>query len=92
MYHVENKDAALKLAMSAKSIEHKLKTNVLDEEVGAKTNKYSSKQIVENVDIANISQDEYKGTICIYAKSNLNEELDMIIEKYNYGTIICEAY
>jgi hypothetical protein len=84
MYHVEKKDAALKLAMSAKSIEHKIKSNLLDEEMGAKTNKYATKTIVENVDISNLSQDEYKGTICIYAKTNLNEELDMIIEKYNY--------
>jgi len=84
MYHVENKDAAFKLIMSAKSIEHKIKSNLLDEDMGVKTNKYLTKKIVENVDISNLAQDEYKNTICIYAKSNLNEELDMIIEKYNY--------
>ena len=70
--------------MGSKDIEHKIKSHVLEEEMGVKNNKYATKQIVENIDINDITQEIYKGTICIYSKSNLNEELDMIIEKYNY--------
>jgi hypothetical protein len=45
MYHVENKEVALKLAMGAKDIEHKIKSHVLDEEIGAKIINMPQKQL-----------------------------------------------
>jgi hypothetical protein len=72
MYHVENKEMARKLAMGAKDIEHKIKSHVLEEETGVKNNKYATKQIVENIDINDITQEIYKDTICIYSKSCKN--------------------
>jgi hypothetical protein len=82
MYWIENKEVALKLIRSAQSVEHKIKSYCLDDEElpYTVTNIYETKKIVENIDINDITQGQYKNTVCIYGKSNLNEELDMIIE------------
>ncbi|MFN9957902.1 MAG: hypothetical protein ACK55I_32755, partial [bacterium] len=84
MYWIENKEEALILIRKSQSVEHKIKSYCLDDETHAEANIYETKKIVEDIDISDITQDQYKNTVCIYGKSNLNEELDMIIEQYNY--------
>jgi len=84
MYWISNKDEANSLVQQAKDTETKIKSHCIQEDEQAKKNIYTEedRQIIEDIAISDLLNYE-KATI-IYSKTNLNEELDSIIEQYNY--------
>jgi hypothetical protein len=84
MYWISDKDQAYRLIQQARDIETKIKSHCIEEDEIKKLNIYTEedRQILEDIQISEIMNYE-KATI-IYSKTNLNEELDLIIEMYNY--------
>ena len=84
MYWISNRDEANKLVQQAKETETKIKSHVIQEDETKKKNIYTEegREILDNVKISDLMNYE-KATI-IYSQTNLNEELDLIIENYNY--------
>ena len=84
MYWISDKDQAYRLIQQARDTETKIKSHCIEEDEKKKTNIYTEedRQILEDIQISEIMNYE-KATI-IYSKTNLNEELDLIIEMYNY--------
>ena len=84
MYWISNRDEANSLVQQAKDAETKIKSHCIQEEETAKTNIYTDedRQFIEDIAVSDLMNYE-KATI-IYSKTNLNEELDSIIEQYNY--------
>ena len=82
MYLITNEDEAETLSKKARDIETKIKSNcITEDETQATTNPFKD-EVLENIPISDLKNYE-KATI-IYSKSNLNEELDQIIEQYNF--------
>jgi hypothetical protein len=81
-YHITNKDTAKSLVEKAKDIEHKIKSNCIIEEQIKKDDKFEKLQILEDIPIENLMQ--YENCIIIYKQNDLNNELNKIIEVYNY--------
>jgi hypothetical protein len=85
MYWISDQEAVRKLTSEARDIEHKIKSAVMDLEEGSKKkNPYEGRQIYENIPIKDLMGLEDKNCIVIYDKTDLNDELDQIIENYNY--------
>ena len=84
IYWISNRDEANKLVQQAKDAETKIKSHCIQEDEKKKTNIYTEedRQILEDIQISDLIKYE-KATI-MYSKTNLNEELDLIIEQYNY--------
>ena len=84
MYWISNRDVANTLVQQAKDAETKIKSHCIQEDEKKKTNIYTEedRQILEDIQISDLLKYE-KATI-MYSKTNLNEELDLIIEQYNY--------
>jgi len=85
MYWISDKETADSLAKKARDIETKIKSQCIkEEEQEKKNNIYTDKErpILDDILIENLNN--YEIATVIYAKTNLNEELDLIIEKYNY--------
>ena len=91
MYHISNKQAALEHTRKARDIETKITSQTLnlDEERDDKTNRFEGKAILENIPIPELIN--HDKCIIIYHnrgrqtnKNDLNQELDQIIEHYNY--------
>ena len=84
MYWISNKEEANKLVKQAIETETKIKSHCIQEEESKKLNIYTQEDrpILENTPITELTSIT-KATI-IYSKTNLNEELDQIIEHYNY--------
>ena len=88
MYHISDKQAALEHTRKARDIETKIISQMLNfDEEDDKANRFEGKTILENIPIKNLL--EYDNCIVIYSrtdgnKNDLNDELDEIIEHYNY--------
>ena len=84
MYWISDKDQAYRLIQQARDAETKIKSHVIEEDQKKRVNIYleEDRPIFEDIVVADLVNYE-KATI-IYAKSNLNLELDEIIEHYNY--------
>jgi hypothetical protein len=84
MYWISDKDEAIRLVNQAKDAETKIKSHVIEEDQKKRVNIYleEDRPIFEDIAVSELMNYE-KATI-IYAKSNLNLELDEIIEHYNY--------
>ena len=84
MYWISNKETAYNLVQQARETETKIKSHCIQEEETKKTNIYTQedRQILENTPITELTN--YTKATIIYSKTNLNEELDQIIEHYNY--------
>ncbi len=84
MYLISNKEEACKLVKQAIDTETKIKSHVIQEEDTKKVNIYTQedRKILENTPISELTN--YTKATIIYSKTNLNEELDQIIEHYNY--------
>ena len=82
MYWVSDKDKANALVKKARDIETKIRSQCIKEEDQVQKNIYEDRDILDDILIENLNN--YTTATIIYAKSNLNEELDLIIEKYNY--------
>ena len=81
LYFISDKQEVLKLTASARDIETKIKSSIVEDEI-KKENIYNDATIYENISIDKLL--EYDNCIIIYSKSGLNEEYDKIIELYNY--------
>ena len=85
MYWISDQEAVRKLTSEARDIEHKIKSAVMDlSEDKPNKNPYEGRQIYENIPIKDLMSLEDKNCIVIYDKIDLNDELDQIIEHYNY--------
>jgi hypothetical protein len=84
MYWISNRDDANSLVQQAKDAETKIKSHCIQEDEQAKKNIYTEegRQIIEDITISDLIN--YDEATVIYSKTNLNEELDSIIEQYNY--------
>ena len=84
MYWISDKEKAYNLVQQARETETKIKSQCIQEEETKKVNIYTQEDrpILENTPITELTSIT-KATI-IYSKTNLNEELDQIIEHYNY--------
>jgi hypothetical protein len=82
MYLITNGEEAESLTKKARDIETKIKSNCIAEDEDQTTNNPFKEEILENIPITELMNHQ-KATI-IYSKSNLNEELDKIIEIYNF--------
>ena len=84
MYLISDKEKAYNLVQQARETETKIKSHCIQEDQVKKTNIYTQEDrpILENTPISELTNIT-KATI-IYSKTNLNEELDQIIEHYNY--------
>ena len=84
MYWISDKETAYNLVQQARETETKIKSHCIQEEESKKLNIYTQEDrpILENTPITELTSIT-KATI-IYSKTNLNEELDQIIEHYNY--------
>ena len=83
-YHITNPIITKSLVEQAKDIEHKIKSNCIIEEVieKATVNNFVTMEIKNDIDIEKLN--EHDNCIIIYSKNDLNEELDKIIELYQY--------
>ena len=84
MYWIDNRDEANSLVQQAKDSETKIKSHCIQEDEHTKTNIYTEKDRGIHEDIAVADLVKYDNVTIIYSKTNLNEELDLIIEQYNY--------
>jgi hypothetical protein len=84
MYYISNQEKALSLIRTAQAQEHKLKSHCIDEEYEATENIYAKKTIFDDVDVNELNDTKYKSSIIIYQKTNLNDELNFIIGKFNF--------
>ena len=82
MYWISDREDVLSLTREARDIESKLKSCVFDEDK-VKKNIYDGRTIYEDIPIEELMQAKYKDSIIIYNKTNLNKELDKIIELYH---------
>jgi hypothetical protein len=96
MYFITNQDEVYKLVRRARDIEVNIKSQLVKETEEEKTKKqtrksiYTELTILENIPVQEL--DQYKNTIVIYSgrdedgfsTTNLNQELDQIIQHYNY--------
>ena len=84
MYWISNRQEANTLVQQAKDTETKIKSQCIKEDETKKKNIYNEegREILENIVIDDLMN--YDKATIIYSKTNLNEELDSIIEKYNY--------
>ncbi len=85
MYWISSRDKANSLVQQAKDAETKIKSHCIQEdESKKKINIYTDedRQILEDIQISDLMK--YDKATIIYSKTNLNEELDLIIEQYNY--------
>ena len=84
MYWISNRQEANTLVQQAKDTETKIKSQCIKEDETKKKNIYNEegREILENIEIIDLMS--YNKATIIYSKTNLNEELDLIIEKYNY--------
>ena len=88
MYHISDKQAALEHTRRARDIETKITSQILSfDEEDSKANRFEGKTILENIPINRLL--DYDNCIVIYNrtdgnKNDLNDELDEIIEHYNY--------
>ena len=83
MYWISDKEKADSLVKKSRDIETKIKSQCIKEDEQTQKNIYDERQILDDIPIEDLNNYDEPTTI-IYAKTNLNEELDMIIEKYNY--------
>ncbi len=83
MYWISNRQVANTLVQQAKDTETKIKSQCIKEDETKKKNIYNEegREILENIEINDLMN--YDKATIIYSKTNLNEELDLIIEKYN---------
>ena len=84
MYYIDNQVKALSLIRTAQAQEHKIKSHCIDEEYEATKNMYEKKPIFDDINVNELNDLKYKSSIIIYQKTNLNDELDEIIAKFNY--------
>ena len=95
MYWISDAEQADKLVKRAKDVETKIKSNCIKEDENKTKDNIYLNEILEDIaiedlikyDIPTITTDnliKYGKITIIYSKSNLNEELDHIIELYNY--------
>ena len=85
MYWISDKETADSLSKKARDMETKIKSQCIKEEVQEqKKSIYTDEErpILDDISIDDLNN--HTIATIIYAKSNLNEELDQIIEKYNY--------
>ena len=85
MYWISNRNEANSLVQQAKDAETKIKSHCIqEEERKKKVNIYTDedRQIYEDIAVSDLMK--YDKATIIYSKTNLNEELDSIIELYNY--------
>jgi hypothetical protein len=82
MYWVSDKEEADKLVKRARNADVKIKSNCFKEDDKQTKHNIYNDEILENIPIKDLHKYE-RGTI-IYPKSSINEELDLIIEIYNY--------
>ena len=82
MHLITNEDEAEALSKKARDIETKIKSNCITEDETQSTVNPFKDDILENIPISELKNHQ-KATI-IYSKTNLNEELDKIIEIYNF--------
>jgi ABC-type sugar transport system ATPase subunit len=75
------KKEVLKLTASARDIETKIKSSIIEDDV-KKENIYTDATIYENISMDQLM--EYDNYIILHSKTHLNEEYDKIIELYNY--------
>ena len=81
MYYLSDKNLCLKLIRQSQTMTTKIKSMILDDEHETK-NIFEGREIHENIRINDLMS--YNKCVIIYSKTNLNEELDAIIGKYNY--------
>ena len=80
MYWVSDKDASLSLIRNSQDISTKFRSICLTDETKENENIFAL-ELYENVPVEELKN--YKNCTIIYAKNNLNEELDDIILTYN---------
>ena len=81
MYYLSDATLCLKLIRQSQSISTKIRSMILDEDYKTK-NIFIDRVIHENIRISELIN--YNKSVIIYSKTNLNDELDEIIAKYNY--------
>jgi 5-methylcytosine-specific restriction protein A len=85
MYYISDRDKAEELIKKARDVETKIKSHCIqDDEKKTRTNIYTEegREVLENIAIDDLNN--YTKATIIYSKSNLNEELDQIIEKHHF--------
>ena len=81
MYYLSDATLCLKLIRQSQSISTKIRSMILDENYETK-NIFINRAIHENIRVNELMN--YNKSVIIYSKTNLNDELDEIIAKYNY--------
>ena len=81
MYYLSDKALSLKLIRQSQTINTKIKSMILDDDYETK-NIFEGREIYENIRVNEWIN--YNKCVIIYSKTNLNDELDEIIGKYNY--------
>ena len=81
MYYLSDATLCLKLIRQSQSISTKIRSMILDDDYET-VNIFKDRDIHENIRVCELMS--YNKCVIIYSKTNLNDELDEIIGKYNY--------
>jgi hypothetical protein len=82
MYWIADQAAANSLIKKARDVETKIKSNCIKEDATKPKENIFKREIYENTPVADIMN--LDNVTIIYSKTNLNDELDQIIELYNF--------
>ena len=81
MYYLSDKNLCLKLIRGSQVKSTTIRSMILDDD-HEKVNIFEGREILENIRTGDLMS--YNKCVIIYAKTNLNDELDDIIKRYNY--------
>jgi 5-methylcytosine-specific restriction protein A len=81
MYYLSDKALCLKLIRSSYKMTTKIKSMIIEDDY-EKKNIFDGREIFENIRVSELMN--YNKCVIIYSKTNLNEEFDEIISRYNY--------
>jgi len=81
MYYLSDKALCIKLIRSSYKMTTKIKSMIIEEDYETK-NIFDGREIFENIRVSELMN--YNKCVIVYSKTNLNEEFDEIISRYNY--------